>query len=202
MTIQPDYDHAIEYALEQLRCGLPAHLTYHNMWHTINDVMPAAVRLAQLCQVAPQEMHLIKVAAAYHDVGFVYTYGGHELASARVAAQILPEYGFTDRQIEQIMGMIMTTQLPQTPRNLLEEIIADADLDTLGREEDFFERREALRQELVALGRPLGKREWYTIQLNFVSSHTYFTEAARALRTVGKQKIIAVLKGYLQGTEG
>jgi hypothetical protein len=42
--------------------------------------------------------------------------------------------------------LIMVTRLPQTPNSLLEEIIADADLDSLGRA-DFQVRYEALRRD-------------------------------------------------------
>ena len=34
----------------------------------------------------------------------------------------LPEYGYSTGQIDRICGMIMATQIPQTPHNKLEEI--------------------------------------------------------------------------------
>ena len=96
------------------------------------------------------------------------------------------------------MGMIMATRLPQSPRTLLEEIIADADLDVLGRS-DFFSRNEALRQELANRGQEIGRKQWAEGQLAFLISHAYFTPAAKMLRDEMKQRHIAELRKMLDG---
>ena len=83
--------------------------------------------------------------------------------------------------------MIMATRLPQSPVNLLEEILADADLDSLGRE-DFWVRSQALRDEIAAFGTNSTDLEWYQGQFNFLTSHRYFTAEARLLRNVQKKK--------------
>ncbi|MCA9935827.1 MAG: HD domain-containing protein [Ardenticatenaceae bacterium] len=181
MTVRPNYEQAVAHAVNQLRGNLDPQLTYHNLWHTENDVIPAALRLADASGIAEDDMILLRVAAAYHDVGFVYTTEGHEIASAREAAQTLPQFGFSDRQIERVMGLIMATRLPQSPRNLLEEILADADLDVLGRD-DFLIRNRQLRQEMANYGQSMTDREWLHFQLEFLQEHTYFTAAARACR--------------------
>src|SRR5436309_16127441 len=73
----------------------------------------------------------------------------HERASAQIAAAILPNYGYTPAHIQAICGMIMATKLPQAPHTLLEQIVADADLDVLGRP-DFVTRNQDLHTELAA----------------------------------------------------
>ncbi len=196
---QPDYAGAITHALERLRTELPADLLYHSVWHTEHDVMPSALRLARLTDhVGEADLHLLEVAAAYHDLGFVEQAQNHEMISARIAAQTLPALAFNSRQIECIMGMILATRLPQSPRTVLEQILADADLDVLGRE-DFFPRNADLLQESIRLGRPFTQEEWNRQQLNFLQQHTYFTTAARALRDTGKQQHIAALQRELHG---
>jgi len=166
----PDYDGAIAYAIARLRQELPAHLTYHNLWHTQAGVIPAARRLARLSQISPDDVRLLEVAAAFHDVGTIHRLQGHEIISARITAQQLPQFGFSNTQIEAIMGMIMATRLPQSPRTLLEEILADADLDVLGRP-DYFERNQALRQERAAMGSVQSERDWFKDQLVFYRHH-------------------------------
>lgn len=193
---QPDYSQAISYAIKRLETELPSYLTYHNCWHTQGDVLPAAVRLAQQCGFSDREVRLIEVAAAYHDIGFLYTNEEHEIVGASIVAQVLPEYGFGWPEIERIINLIMATRLPQSPGDLLEQCLADADLDALGRD-DFPERSEALRLETAALGQPLDSLEWDKRQLPFLEAHQYFTAAARTLRDTAKQEHIALLKARL-----
>lgn len=198
----PDYAGAIAHAMERLRAELPPIIVYHNVWHTEQDIMPAALQLARLTdQIGDQDRRLLEVAAAYHDIGFIEQVRDHELIGARIVAQTLPGFGFASRQIECIMGMLLATRIPQSPRSILEQILADADLDVFGRA-DFFERNAALRQELSSLGHPLTDAEWYRGQLAFVERHVYFTDAARQLREAGKQANIAGLRARLSAAGG
>ncbi|MCA9872046.1 MAG: hypothetical protein KC441_00265 [Anaerolineales bacterium] len=189
---QPDFAGAVAYALARLKTDIPPKFTYHTIWHTQEDVLPASLQIAQHSGVSEAELRLIEVAAAFHDIGFTEVYASHELAGVRVAAQVLPEYDFASRDIEVILGMIMATRLPQSPRNLLEEIVADADLDVLGRP-DFFVRNALLQQEWANFGHEMPPRLWYEGQLAFMRHHTYFTPAARMLRNhLKKQHILAI----------
>lgn len=193
----PDSAGAVAHALARLRAELAPTLTYHNIWHTEADVIPAALRLARLCSIPEAETRLLAVAAAYHDIGFIDQSLEHEQASIEMAAQALPAYGFVPEQIEHIASLIRATRLPQTPHTRLEEILADADLDVLGRE-DFFERNEQLYLEFNTRNPPMTRREWYAAQIGFLQGHTYFTAAARALRDATKHQHIAQLKQRLR----
>lgn len=195
--VKPDYQGAIDFAISQLKEKLPADLIYHSVDHTAGDILPAVMRLASISHINGEDLQMLKVGAAYHDIGFIYRYQGHELASARMAAQILPKFGFTDEQIERILGMIMATRLPQSPRDKLEEILVDADLDILGRN-DFFKGSLRLRFELALYGRPTNEHQWYIDQLNFLRDHFYFTEAAKSIRDTGKQKNATLMEWLIQ----
>ncbi len=197
MIGHPHYAQAITFALDRLRQDLPADLAYHNLWHTASDVLPSSMRLAERSGVPEADLRLLAVAAAYHDVGFTETSIHHELIGARMAAQTLPDFGFSDVQIEKIMGMILATRLPQSPRNLLEEILADADLDVLGRA-DFWPRNVDLRQEGINYGREVPLVQWFEGQLAFLKNHCYFTAAAHTLRDEIKKQNIVLLEAKLQ----
>lgn len=197
MIDEPDFDGAIAYALGCLRAKLSPRLTYHNLWHTQRDVMPAAVRLARLSGIPETEIRLLQVAAAYHDIGMIERHDGHELIGLRVVAQTLPDYGFTAHHIECIMGMILATRLPQSPRRPLEAILADADLDVLGRA-DFFQLNQQLWQEMTAFGEATTRRQWIEAQLVFMKQHTYCTAVAKVLREASKQKHILMLEKQLE----
>jgi uncharacterized protein len=155
--------------------------------HTRDDVVPAARRLASLEGVDGEALLLLTTAAFYHDLGFIEQYTENELIGVRIATEVLPLFGYGPTQIDVIGNIIMATRLPQTPHTLPEMIMADADLDVLGRD-DFWIRNAALRAELRAYGRQTSDEEWYRNQLEMLRTHRYFTDSARSLRDAGKQR--------------
>ena len=192
----PDFDGAVAYAIGRLRSELSPQFTYHNLWHTQHEVMPAAINLARISQCEESDIQLLTVAAAFHDIGFVEVKQNHELTGARIVAQVLPDFGFTSLQIEVIIGLIIATRLPQNPRTLLEACIADADMDVLGRD-DFMVRNRCLREEMANAGMYFTDQDWLKEQLDFAKSHTYFTVAARDLRDEYKKQNIITLQQRL-----
>jgi len=193
-----DYAGAVAYALNRLRNELPPKLLYHNVMHTEGDVLPAAVRLAQLSNLPEADLHLLEVAAAFHDLGQIRTVLGHELIGAEIMSDVLPRYGFSPEQINRVTGMILATELPQTPLSEEEALLCDADLDSLGRE-DFIATSKALWQERKACGMDIPLQTWLENQLRFLTDHRYFTPAARALRDEGKRRNIELLESLIRG---
>ena len=102
---------------------------------------------------------------------------------------MLPKYGYSEDQIDRICEIIMATKLPPNPKNLLEEIICDADLDYLGRT-DFIPVSNTLYKELHEQNKIGSLNQWNKLQVKFISGHQYFTKTARSLREVNKQKQI------------
>ena len=190
---RPDFERARDYALARLANDLPAGLHYHSLWHTRDDVVPAVERLADIVGVNGEARLLLLTAAYYHDVGFVEQRIDHEEVGVRIAREVLPDFGYTPDQIDQISGMIMATKLPQSPHNLLEELLADADLDNLGRD-DFFQRSQALRVEVAFYEAPAASnKDWNARQVKFLQAHHFFTRAAKALREARKRENLQIL---------
>ena len=98
-----------------------------------------------------------------------------------MAEEILPKYGYSEQHINQIKDLIFVTQIPHQPKNKLEEIICDADLDYLGRD-DFHEIADKLRRELKEHGKIDSDRKWDEMQVAFLNMHKYFTPTAIASR--------------------
>ena len=193
----PDLLQARRYAVHRLEEELPAVLTYHSLAHTLQGVVPAVERLAALEGVNGQNLLLLRTAAYYHDTGFVERSDGHEAISARVAAKVLPRFGYSRAQIEVIQGIILATRYPFKPRTYIESILVDADLDVLGRD-DFWPRNRALRAEREALtGQRSTDEAWYGGQLAFMRAHHYFTASAQALRQALKQRHMEEMAGLL-----
>jgi uncharacterized protein len=191
-----DLDRARAYALGRLERELPPALCYHSLHHTRDDVVVAIDRLAAAEGVTGEDLLLLRTAAYFHDLGFIEQREQHEAISARFAAEMLPRFGYQPAQIELIAQIIMVTRLPQSPSTLLEQIMADADLDVCGRE-DFLARNQCLRAELASIGIASTDREWYADQLRFLQLHRYWTAAARAARDTQKQANIAAITQLL-----
>lgn len=184
-----------KYVLAKLENGLNDKLHYHSVDHTL-DVLEAVNRLAFLENVNGHENELLKIGALMHDVGFIETYDGHENASIRMANEILPEFGYSPEDIKIIEGLIRSTEIPQKPSTLLEKIMADADLDYLGRD-DLFLIGQRLQYEWQLQGKISSLREWHEKQLVFIKGHEYFTASAKKLRNKKKQENIIELEGLL-----
>jgi predicted metal-dependent HD superfamily phosphohydrolase len=187
-----DVDGALRYAYERLTHELDARFEYHNIFHTFEDVMPAALHLADAYDIAAEKRDLLRVGVAFHDLGLCEGAESHEQRGVEHARLILPAFGFSPADIEVIAGLILATRLPQSPTNLLEEIIADADLDVLGRD-DFLTRNDILFRETANNGDGQTKRDWLAKQIAFLRNHRYFTQAARDRRDAGKRRNLAAL---------
>lgn len=196
----PNLAAASEYALNRLARELPATLCYHSLEHTRDDVLPALEYLVAEIGVGGDELLLLRTAAYYHDLGFVERYDDHESASARIAATVLPRFGYHIGQIQRIAAMIMATRLPQSPTTVLEQIVADADLDVLGRA-DFLPFSLLLRDELRYTGLVISDADWYRRQVAFLRDHRYWTAAAQVRRDAQKQRNIILLHHALTTSE-
>ncbi|MFM7217834.1 MAG: ATP-binding protein, partial [Bacteroidota bacterium] len=178
--------------IHRLKLGLPDHLHYHGVHHTL-DVLEAVERIAKAEGITGSDVELLKVAALYHDSGFLKNAHNHEATGCGFAKAELPELGFTKEEVQKICSMIMATKYPQRPKNHLEQILCDADLDYLGRS-DFFEIGRTLYQELLETGRLTSEKEWNRLQVNFLSSHRYFTETAKSTRNAAKSAHLEKVK--------
>jgi uncharacterized protein len=194
---QPDFDGAKKYALQRLESDLSPTLSYHSVYHTRDDVLPAAERLALLEGIGQTDLLLLKTAVLFHDIGFTHQVDSHELISAEMASEVLPMFHYQPSQIRKISQMILVTRLFTPPHSLLEAIMVDADLDVLGRS-DFFERNQALRTELSRLGKSISDEQWYAQQLNFMRIHSYRTISAQSLRNARKRYNTFMLKNLLK----
>lgn len=188
-----NYRNAEKYIVKRLAGDLPEGLHYHGIHHT-KDVCKAVERLAIWEGVKGEELYLLKTAALYHDAGFIHSYESNEPIGANLAKEMLPTFGYTEAQIEQVIELIEATKIPQNPKNHLEEIMCDSDLDYLGRG-DFYPIAETLRQELMEFGKLADEpKKWIEMNIGFLSSHGYFTKSAKERREPEKQKRILELK--------
>lgn len=188
-----DFGGARDYIIQRLRLELKPTLYYHSVEHTI-DVHEATQRLIAAEHITDNTAVLIETAALYHDAGILFQYTNHERASVELSRQKLPGFGYSPADIDVIAEMIMVTSLPQRPSSLSGQILCDADLDYLGRE-DFFIHSFQLRLEWQNEGiKNLNLHDWLKTQVSFLSDHQYFTKSAIALRNGQKNRNLNEIK--------
>jgi predicted metal-dependent HD superfamily phosphohydrolase len=181
-----------------LATELDEELYYHDLKHTA-DVIRAAERLCYLEKVSLNDATLIKTAALFHDIGFTRQYLDNEDIAAEMAQEMLPQYEYSQEQITIVREIISVTKIPHKPANHLQQIMCDADLDYLGRE-DFHPISENLKRELMAQNMIKTAKEWDGIQVKFFNLHHYFTPSAIRIRAAKKeehlQDILKRLESY------
>ena len=177
--------------MAKLKKDLPPHIHYHTIEHTM-DVYDRAQFIAKEEGVSHSDIKLLLIAAIYHDAGYLKQNEDHELISCQMVREYLPQFSYSVDDIERICTLIMATKIPHKPKTHLEEIICDADLDYLGRD-DFFKIGEKLYLEFLELGKIFTRNEWNTIQVNFLRQHHFFTSTSISLRQTIKDKNLNIL---------
>ena len=199
---QVNYEKVKDVIINELKNKLDKNLYYHGPHHTL-DVIAAAERIGKAEGLNEEKIMLIKLAALFHDSGFLSKYQNNEIEGANLAKEKLPKYGFTEQQISLIQGMILATAIPQKPTSHLEEIICDADLDYLGRSKDEFDKiSDTLAEELVKYKILKSTDEWDPIQVKFLESHRYFTETNKKDRRSGKIERLREIHDRISGPTG
>tara|TARA_R110002050_G_scaffold96742_2_gene201108 strand:+ start:372 stop:962 length:591 start_codon:yes stop_codon:yes gene_type:complete len=187
-----EHTKAIDYVLRKLQNELPDNLRYHSMEHTL-AVLHSAEYLAGKEGLTEDEVVLLLTAAAYHDSGFTVAYKSHEEIGCKIAAEALPQFGYSEEQIKVIQSLIMATKIPQSPSNKVEKVLCDADLDYLGGD-NYGEISDSLRDELGLNGIVLSAEEWLNIQIKFLENHHYWTDFALKVLKPRKQLVLDRLK--------
>jgi uncharacterized protein len=197
-----DFQGAADFALNHLQQNLPDRLPYHDVDHTRSVVVPATARLASAHNLGHEDTQLLLTAAWYHDTGFTVQYEDNERLGAALAGDTLPQFGYTPAQVERVQQLIMATQISHTPQDMAETIIADADLDMLGRS-DFLISAANLRQEEKEWRDTVySDAEWYTFEMRFLTHHRYYTIAQRRFRNNGKVRNYLKLARMLYNNSG
>ena len=187
-----DFEKASEYITNRLKNELAVTLYYHSFDHTM-DVYKATMDLAKQEGINGESLGLMKIAALYHDAGFIYQYLDNEKVAAQIARETLPGFGYTPSQVEIITGIILATVVFAVPKTHLEQIVKDADLDYLGRD-DFKHISVSLQKELNSNGFQLTDQKWDQIQVKFFEKHLYYTKSAVQYRKPTKQKHFEEIK--------
>ncbi|MCH7414558.1 HD domain-containing protein [Belliella sp. R4-6] len=167
-------------------------MKYHNAAHT-RQVIQSVEIIAAAENVSDRDLELLRVAALFHDIGYLQNREEHEALSCEEARKVLPEFGLAQNEIDKICGMIMATKIPQMPNNHLEKIMADADLEYIGTEH-YEKGSDLLFTEMKHFSPNLEAKEWHKLKIEFLEQHQFHTDFCIKSRESNKAENLRRLK--------
>lgn len=183
-----------ERVLELVASNMNLNLHFHKTDY-IKRVCNQSELLGRSENISDDELLLLQTAALMLFSGLSETYDHFENASVDIAKQILPEYGYDEKQIDRICNLILAAKEPFMPRNILEYIMIDAKMEYVGRT-DYITQVKLLYLEKKNAYRELTREKFLKEQVGLISSFNFYTLAAQRLREVTAKKQLENLKGW------
>ena len=169
---------------------------YHNLEHSRDDVVDGVVEIADLAlsrdKITLKDKTFLIIGAGFHDVTQELGSGMNEWSSAKTARSAMRKKAIFDSGDEDTVDrIIMATRVEfkdgvmrqLVPKgDFLAELLADADLSSLGRPwETYWERATGLFTELLEGKDPTmqDKISFIETQVTLLTNHEFYTEEAR-----------------------
>ena len=147
-------------------------LFYHDFNHTLS-VVETVSSITKAINLSKEESEILKIAAWFHDVGYLYTRIEHEALSCKVASLALKTN--YSSLIQSVTTCIAATKVGQLPENNLVALLKDADI-AFGSAYDFIKTNNAYREELrISEKKIYDDNTWYNMSLNFLQNVTFFS---------------------------
>jgi predicted metal-dependent HD superfamily phosphohydrolase len=175
-------------------------LLFHNIEHT-EQVVARTQEIAAHYQLSDQEMLTVYIAAWFHDTGHLFAeIEKHEDKSVEIMRIFMQKEDAPEDLAENIEDCIMVTRIPHEPKNLLQEILCDADTYHFGTK-DFKKTNKLIKKELDLRNYQMLTFDWEKNTLDLLESHQFFTSYCKMLLEEGKQdNIERARKKYLKAT--
>jgi predicted metal-dependent HD superfamily phosphohydrolase len=176
-----------DYVFSLLQEKLPATIIYHTYSHT-HRVVAKIEELIIGEGVAEHDANLLRIAAWFHDVGYIDTIKGHEEKSVTYAKAYLDKKLSAD-DLSCVSALILSTKLEEKPKTHLQKIIKDADCSHVAAK-SAEEISELLLQEFKACGvAQYSAVEWNKENVKFYTEyHQFYTDYALEHWQPRKQK--------------
>jgi len=155
---------------------------FHNIDHTM-EVFSRSSYLAKKEWLDDELREILELAALFHDTWFIKQYDNNEPIWAEIAENWLRENNYPEDKIDIVKSVILATDPTYSkPKNILEKIIKDSDLDNLWRN-DFWDLFHNIYEEIV-----LKKWEKFSYDdfllrtWKFIGSYNFFTKTQQQER--------------------
>ncbi len=171
-------DSALHFIDKLYKDKLSTQYLYHDLAHTIETV-ETCKEIGEATKIADDQLEELLLAATFHDAGYVKTYEGHEEKSCEIAKKFLQGVGYSSEKIDKVIELIKSTHKDHEPKNMLENILHDADIIKIGKK-NFFDVGKLLRAEWeIFLDKKYSDDEWEKLQYEFLIETDFKTKYAR-----------------------
>lgn len=169
---------------------------FHTINHTLEVVRNAEI-IGDYSNLCEECKDVLRIAALFHDVGYIDSYEDHEIESAAYASRFLTSKNIEESIITQVVESILATKMPQQPKDDISMVLCDADLMNMTFD-DYFEQIDLMRQEWEKTGKAkLNKEEAYKTSLEFFKAHQYHSEYGKKILQPKKERTESKIKSKL-----
>ncbi|WP_337872580.1 Pycsar system effector family protein [Ignavibacterium sp.] len=190
---------SIEYVSNLLSQEAHSKLLFHNINHAL-EVEENVIEIGSNLNLTTKEIILLRLAAIFHDIGWIEKQENHELRSAMIAEKYLSEIGVDDEDVKIISNLIKITDIELMPNSILDKVIRDADILHIGKK-GFNKKSQLLRAEKeVLLNKSFSDLEWLKKNLEFLETNNFYTEYAKQQYENSRQKNIIKIKNKIEDT--
>lgn len=168
---------------------------YHQYSHAL-EVMDRSLYIWEKEWLSEDDLEILAIASLFHDTWFIIQYDDNELIWAWIARNYLKSILFPEEKIQKIEELIIATIPKREPKNLLERIIKDADMDNLWRD-DFFDKWKRLRKELEEIKNiKILEPDWNHYSIDLLRQHRFLTKTEINEREQKKQENLKKLENW------
>ena len=174
----------------------PSYL-FHSPVH-FEQTVKAGRSLGVEYQLDDQTLEELEIALWFHDLGFAQGWENHEVRSTELAREFLKSEDQPQDRIERICCYINSTKKDEEPKDLIAQIMRDADTAHIGSKQ-YFDMLAKLRSEWEThQGKTYKDRDWIKLNLDFLKEHKYYTTIAAAKYQNRKRKNLLKLRKRLE----
>jgi hypothetical protein len=171
-----------EKVFNEMLQDLPESLHFHRLEYA-RKVYDQSFLLCRSEEIEQEDRLLVRTAALMLFTGLAQAYHNFENRSSVLCREILPDFAYSESQIDQISNLVMATKMPFNPNNRLETILIDARMEFIGRP-DYTDQLKKLYQELKETGVKINGQQFKKQQLELLYKFEFYTLAAKRLREV------------------
>lgn len=144
-------------------------------------------------EIEQEDRLLVRTAALMLFTGLSQEYHNFQNRSSVLCREILPEFKYSEKQIDQICNLVMSTKEPFNPNNRLEKILIDAKMEYIGKP-DYTDQIKLLFRELRENGLKINGQQFKKQQLEVLFDFKFYTLAANRMREVSGNKQMSNLE--------
>ncbi len=177
---------------DDILSNLPESLHFHTVDYA-RKVYNQSFLLCRAEEIEQSDRLLVRTAALMLFTGLTQSYNNFENRTSVLSREILPDFQYSDTQIDQICNLVLSTKLPFNPGNKLENILIDTKMDYIGGP-DYTANIKRLFRELKETGSKINGQQFKKHQLELLYGFEFYTIAGQRLREVSGTDQMATLE--------